>query len=161
MASLLVPTCRLKHPPEIHITNNQCPVPRRYMVWVCPPVEATVMLPEVNPTLLGRKVTVNAQLLPGVRLPTQLSVSVKLPCKRFPVKFTVAAFGSLGSLKTVIVIGALTWPTTRFPKFKSAPGDILRVLGILAFNSTGKRPLSISQFAVVLLVHCRVFNSRK
>ncbi len=55
----------------------------------------------------------------------------------------------------------LAWPTAWFLKSNPAPGDILRGLGIFAVNSTGKRPLSISQSDVVVLVHCRVFNSRK
>src|SRR5580693_157331 len=102
------------------------------------------------------------QLFPGARLvPTQLSVSVKLPCTRLPVKFMVADWGSFGSLKRVTVIGVLAWPLGQVPKSNPAPGDILRGLGMLAFNSTGKRPLSISQFEVVVLVHGRVFSSRK
>src|ERR1700733_6064193 len=120
-----------------------------------------VMVPDCKPTLFGWKVTVNVQLLPGARLPTQLSAWAKLPWIRFPVKFTVAALGSLGSLKTVTVIGAPACPTIWFGKVKPALGDILSVLGRFALSSTGKRPLSISQFVVVALVHCRVFSSRK
>lgn len=121
-----------------------------------------MIVPELNPTLFGVKVMVKVQLLPGARLPTQLSLSAKaLPSRRFPVKLIVADFGSFGSLKTVIVSGAVEWPTAWLPKSNPAPGDILSGLGRFAFNSTGKRPLSISQFDVVVLVHCSVFNSRK
>ena len=38
-------------------------------------------------------------------------------------------------------------PTAWIPKSSPAPGDIRSGLGVLAFNSTGKRPLSISQSA--------------
>jgi hypothetical protein len=73
----------------------------------------------------------------------------------------VIAFGSLGSLKRVIASGVLLCPFACNPKSNPAPGVILSGLGRFAVNSTGKRPLSISQFDVVVDVHCRVFNSRK
>src|ERR1700727_641793 len=120
-----------------------------------------VMIPEVNPTLVGVKVTFTVQVLPEARLPLQLSVSAKFPWIMFPVKMMVPALGSAGSLKIVTVIGALVWWTGTAPKFNPALGVILKGLGTFALNSTGKRPLSISQFDVVELVHCSVFNSRK
>ena len=39
--------------------------------------------------------------------------------------------------------------------------EMLAELGTFAVSSTGKRPLSISQFEVVVEVHCRVLSSRK
>ena len=79
----------------------------------------------------------------------------------FPVKLTVAAFGPIGSLKRVIASGELLNPLAWKRKSNPAPGDILNGLGKFAVNSTGKRPASISQFEVVVAVHCSVFNSRK
>ena len=77
------------------------------------------------------------------------------------MKFTVAALGSLGSLKRVIVRGVLLVPLPWIPKSNPAPGVILSGLGTFAVSSTGKRPLSISQFEVVVEVHGRVLSSRK
>src|SRR5262249_5417574 len=59
------------------------------------------------------------------------------------------------------MFSAAGWPSGWMPKSKPAPGDILSGLGRLAFSSTGKRPLSISQFVVVPAVHCKVFSFRK
>ena len=82
------------------------------------------------------------------------------------MKVTVWVVARLGSLSSVIVNGALVVPFFWYPKSSPALGDIRSGLGSLALNSTGKRPLSISQLggdggSFTALVHCTVFSSKK